>query len=118
TSRVESGGERTFMGSRASAALANEVMGAASVWYDGDHLAVDQTENDASARARFNDASLGLVTAEGSVLGRTDLRAGNVARISGAGDRFSGAYYIHSVAHRYTPMGGYITRFSARRNAL
>jgi uncharacterized protein len=115
---AEAGAERGVMGSRASAAWADRVLGAAADWHDGRDPAPTQADADALARARFNEASLALVTAEGLLLGRADLRAGTVVKIVGAGTRFAGAYYVRSVEHRYTPAGGYTTRFSGQRNAL
>jgi phage protein D len=79
--------------------------------------AVDQGEIDAAAKARFNAAGLALVTAEGRVLGRTDLKPGTVVKIAGVGARFSGPYYLTAVSHRYRAQGGYVTAFTARRNA-
>jgi uncharacterized protein len=78
---------------------------------------MSQAEADQIAFARFNRASLALVTGEGVCGGRTDLRAGKVVKIDGVGKRFSGQYYVTATAHTYTP-AGYLTRFSFRRNAL
>jgi phage protein D len=112
-----SGDERATMGDTSSARMVSKVYGGDAADLMGNAPAANQPEADAHARARFNDASLALVTAEGLSLGRTDLRAGTVVRIAGAGTMFSGAYYVTSVQHRYGQRDGYTTRFAARRNA-
>lgn len=116
TSTAESGAERAVLGTKSSASQAKQA------WGDvleriGTAPVASQPEGDAIARARFDAMSLSLVTAEGLSFGRTDLMAGTVVKINGAGTMFSGDYYISSVRHRFTPRSGYTTRFSARRNA-
>ncbi len=79
----------------------------------------NQDQVDLLARARFRDAALRLVTAEGLINpGRHGLRAGTVIRIDNVGRRFSGPYYLTSVGHRYVAGAGYTTRFTAQRDAL
>jgi phage protein D len=60
-----------------------------------------------------------LAFVEGDVVafGRPQLLAGTVVDISGAGERFSGRYYITSVTHTVTPENGYQTSFTVQRNA-
>lgn len=118
TAQAGTGSERSVMEGTASGAWVERVLGTQTVHHFGDSPIAVREEADALARSRFDEASLSLVTAEALVLGRSDLRAGSVVRIDGAGTRFSGPYYVHSVRHRYTPLHGYTTRFSARRNAL
>jgi phage protein D len=76
-----------------------------------------QAEADQIAVGRFNEAVLDFIRGEGRALGRTDLRAGNVIRLSGLGARFSGQYYLTSVTHYYSSGSGYYTDFRAQRNA-
>jgi phage protein D len=106
----------TMEGQQSGPAVAEGAFGAAvqtlSAW-----PAAIQAEADQVAKARFNRAALGFVTGEGVCGGRTDLRVGLVIGIAGVGTRFSGAYYVTSVSHRYTAGGGFETRFSVRRNA-
>jgi phage protein D len=73
-----------------------------------------QAEADQIAVAAFNRASLEFIRGEGRVRGRTDVRAGRVIHLDELGDRFSGAYYLTSVVHRYSPRG-YETEFRAQR---
>jgi phage protein D len=74
-----------------------------------------QAEADQFAGAAFNNASLEFIRGEGRVRGRTDVRAGRVIQLDELGDRFSGAYYVTSVVHRYSPRESYVTEFRARR---
>lgn len=76
-----------------------------------------QAEADQMAVGRFNQAVLDFIRGDGRVLGRTDLRAGNVIRLSELGTRFSGQYYVTSVVHSYSSGSGYYTDFRAQRNA-
>ena len=84
----------------------------------GDSPVMTQAEADQLAKATFNNTLLSLIQAEGSCLGRTDLRSGRTIKIKGIGNRFSGAYYITSVIHQYSPRHGYVSNFTAKRNAL
>jgi phage protein D len=69
------------------------------------------------ARAGVREMALAYVLAEGVCIGEPMLRAGLVVQIDGLGQRFSGRYYVGAVEHRFSPKGGYRTRFNARRNA-
>ncbi len=74
-------------------------------------------EADKIAQGRLDEMALGYILGEGICLGRTDLRAGTVAKIEGVGKRFSGSYYVTSTRHTFIPRRGYQTAFSVRRNA-
>jgi len=76
-----------------------------------------QDEADAIAKAAFAEMALGYIRAEGVCIGEPRLRAGQVVKIEGVGERFSGAYYLTTVEHSFNVRRGYRTRFSARRNA-
>jgi len=82
-----------------------------------DHALDTQDEADKTALGALKALSLGYVTAEGSCRGRTDLRAGMFVEIQRVGKRFSGKYYLTSVTHRFSPKSGFVTSFSARRDA-
>ena len=82
-----------------------------------DRPVMTQAEADQMAKARFNNAALALIVAEGVCWGRTDMRSGRVIKIDGLGRRFSGNYYVTAASHRYLPQRGYYTRFTVRRNA-
>jgi phage protein D len=76
-----------------------------------------QAEADQVAKARFNEVALRFITGEGTCAGRTDLKIGLVIGIEGVGTRFSGAYYVVGVSHRFAGHVGYETRFTVGRNA-
>lgn len=63
--------------------------------------------------------AMALAYVEGDVVahGRPRLSAGTTVDISGAGQRFSGSYYVTSVTHTVTPDHGYQTSFTVQRNA-
>ncbi|MFL6200292.1 MAG: phage late control D family protein [Thermoanaerobaculia bacterium] len=82
-----------------------------------DHPVLDQGEADQIAAGRIREMALSYVTGEGIAAGRADLKAGTVVRIDGCGQRFSGLYYLASVAHTYSPKRGYRTAFTVRRSA-
>ncbi len=82
------------------------------------HPAASQADADQRALGRLKGMALDYITAEGSCIGRTDLRAGNVVKVGGMGKRFSGLYYLTSATHTCTPHVGYRTAFHARRNAV
>lgn len=111
------GSENSTMGGATSGpSVADRAFGtaiAASV----DRPVFSQAEADQIARGRFNAMALAHITGEGLCAGRTDLRAGIVVKIDGAGQRFSGRYYITSATHTYMPQRGYRTAFTVRRNA-
>ncbi len=68
------------------------------------------------ARGQFNAMALGYVEGDVVAFGQPQLRAGTVVNIAGAGQRFSGAYYVTSVTHTMTGDQGYQTSFTVQRN--
>ncbi len=74
-------------------------------------------EASAIADAQFATEALAFVEGNVVAFGRPLLRAGTVVSISGAGQRFSGPYYVTSVTHTLTPDHGYQTAFTVQRNA-
>jgi phage protein D len=76
-----------------------------------------QAEADQLAQAHFDAMTLDFIRGDGRCRGCTGVRAGSVIRIDGAGQRFSGLYYVTSAVHSYTRRDGYVTRFQVRRNA-
>ena len=106
----------TMGGSDSGAALAKDAFGAAAVILSNVPV-FTQAEADQLARAGFNRAVLELVSGDGVCSGRTDLRPGQVIKIDGIGERFSGRYYVSATSHRYTPRYAYQTHFVVRRNA-
>jgi len=70
----------------------------------------------AAAAAELEDMALGHVTCEGKMLGNAALRPGTTLGLSGVGVRFSGAYYLTRVVHKFDK-AGYTTEFAGRRTA-
>ena len=68
------------------------------------------------AKGKFNDMIVAFITAEGTAIGNTDIRAGEVIDLQKLGQRFSGLYYVTSATHIVDPTG-YITTFTVERNA-
>ncbi|HEX8140074.1 MAG TPA: contractile injection system protein, VgrG/Pvc8 family [Pyrinomonadaceae bacterium] len=68
------------------------------------------------AKGRFNELAVDFITGEGTAIGNTDIRAGEVVEFKGLGQRFSGLYYITSSTHAVNRKG-YKTRFTVARNA-
>lgn len=74
-----------------------------------------QAEADQIAEAEFERRARRSMGIEGRCWGRTDLRAGVVVDLQGAGKRFSGKYRLISVTHQYAPRYEFWTSFSAER---
>lgn len=68
------------------------------------------------AKGKFNEMAVDFITGEGTAIGNTDIRAGEVVELKGLGKRFSGLYYVTSSTHDVGPKG-YRTRFTVGRNA-
>ncbi len=81
-----------------------------------DRALLTQSEADKVAVGQINEVALNYLTAEGTCIGRPDVRAGSVIALQGFGQRFSGEYYVWSTRHQYSPLQGYRTQFSLRRN--
>jgi phage protein D len=69
------------------------------------------------AKGQFGTVALGYVEGEVVAYGRPQLHAGTVVDIAGAGQKFSGRYYVTSVTHTLTREHGYETSFTVQRNA-
>ncbi len=115
-SQAAAGDELAVMGDTAGPAAAKKAFGDAPVTI-ADKPLRSQPEADSIARGIYNEMALDYITGEGVAVGRTDIRAGKVVRITGAGNRFSGKYYITATAHSWSPRYGYRTAFTVRRNA-
>jgi phage protein D/phage baseplate assembly protein gpV len=66
---------------------------------------ISQAEADALAAARLNEISGAFVEAEGIVLRRPDIRAGQIVKLEALGKRFSGEYLVTRTTHMYSPEG-------------
>jgi phage protein D len=95
---------------------ARRAFGAADVTLAG-QPASNLGEATSIAQAEFSTEALAFVEGDVVAFGRPQLLAGTVVDISGAGERFSGRYYITSVTHTVTPENGYQTSFTVQRNA-
>jgi phage protein D len=103
-------------GKRLGAAVATGVLGKRVEKLPGKPVA-SQAEANQLAVGKLSAASLKFIKGDGSVRGRTDLRAGRVVELKGLGKLFSGSYYINSAVHRYSPRAGYVTDIRVERNA-
>jgi uncharacterized protein len=68
------------------------------------------------AKGKFNELAVDFIVGEGTAIGNTDIRAGEVVEFKGLGQRFSGLYYITSSTHA-VDRKGYTTKFTVARNA-
>jgi phage protein D/phage baseplate assembly protein gpV len=71
-----------------------------------------QAAADSLAQAVADRRASRFIEAEGVSSGNPAVVAGATVRITGVGDRFSGAYFVTSAAHVYRPDGGYTTHFT------
>jgi uncharacterized protein len=102
-------------GRRAGPALVEEAFGSSQELLTLPLISA-ASEAEQIARCRLQALALGLIRGEGACSGRPDLRAGTMVDIQGIGKRFSGAYYVTVVSHRYG-IEGYSTHFTAWSNA-
>ncbi len=97
-------------------ATARRAFGSASVAVLG-QPARNLAEASPIARGQFNAMALGYMEGDVIAFGQPQLQAGTVVNIAGAGQRFSGPYYVTSVTHTMTLDQGYQTSFTVQRNA-
>jgi phage protein D len=114
--RAKVGQEATMTGEVSGPRRAQVVFGTSSAVVVDVPLESSE-EASAMARGRLDDAALDYLRGDASGDGRADVRAGSVVTIEGAGERFSGEYYVTSVTHTLSIEQGYQTSFSVRRNA-
>ncbi|HUL12168.1 MAG TPA: hypothetical protein VLU73_08380 [Methylococcaceae bacterium] len=76
-----------------------------------------KADADQMAVGQFNEMALTHISGEVTCYGNAALRVGMVVKIEGAGNTFSGRYYVSTVTHSVSPDAGYRTSFSVRRNA-
>ena len=116
TSKAQAGDEVSKMGgSKLGASISKEAFSKATA------VVIDKpvfTEGEAAqiAKGKFNEMTVDFITGEGTAIGNTDLRAGEVVELKGLGTRFSGLYYITSSTHEINAKG-YRARFTVERNA-
>ena len=115
--KAGAGDEGKLLGNKASGPAATQKAFGAAASARVDMPVASQGEADKMAKQAYAEMALRYIRAEGLCIGEPRLRAGIVVEIQGLGTRFSGAYYVTSVEHSFTPKKGYRTAFSARRNA-
>ena len=82
----------------------------ASSFGTGKRVIVDQpvftqSEANALAKARLDEASGLFVEAEGAAFRRPDIKAGKIIKIEALGKRLSGKYLVTSAMHTFSPAG-------------
>jgi phage protein D len=97
-------------------AAARRAFGSASVAVLG-QAASTKAAADPIAQGQFATMALSYVEGDVVAQGQPRLQAGTVVDIAGAGQTFSGAYYVTSVTHTVTSDHGYQTAFTVERNA-
>jgi phage protein D len=115
--KASAGSETTTMGGRTSGPRATSTAFGTASATTIIQPTLTKADADRLAKSQFNTMALAYINGEGLSIGRTDLRAGMVVAINGVGKRFSGAYYIISTRHIFSPDRGYRTAFTFRRNA-
>lgn len=80
-----------------------------------DALVTSAEEAKLVAQAYCRKRMLEFITAQGSSIGRPELRARLVVALQGIGERFSGNYYVTSTTHTID-LNGYRTDFEAKRD--
>jgi len=109
-------GQEPAMGGRSGPAAARRAYGHASTSIVNQQ-ARSKAEADQIALGRFNELALAYVRGTVAGSGRPQVRAGVVVHIDGAGQAFSGPYYVTSVVHAVSQEQGYRTSFTVERNA-
>jgi phage protein D len=113
---ARAGDEVSTMGGTTLGATLSERAFFATKWIIVDTPIVSQGEALQIAKGKFNEMLVAFITGEGTAIGNTDIRAGEVLELQGLGQRFSGLYYVTSAAHNID-QSGYTTTFTVERNA-
>lgn len=116
--RAGTGSEESKMGNSAGGETASQAFDGRQI----EEVSVDvpvasQQEADQLAQAIYNRKAMELVTGTGATIGLPDLRPGRTVELEGLGPRFSGRYYVTQTTHSVGG-SGYLTTFSAKRNAI
>jgi phage protein D len=109
-------GKEQAMGRTSGPRAANRAWGKASAGIV-DLPATTKARADQIASGQFAELALAYVRGNVTGSGRPDLRAGSVVHIDGAGQTFSGPYYVTAVTHTLAQDQGYLTSFTVERNA-
>ena len=87
--------------------------------YAGKNAATGKPEMEALCKGMVQEAEM-FITARGEVAGNKlgqIIKPGQMVKISGVGEAYTGLYYLSQVTHALNA-NGYIQQFEARRNAL
>ncbi len=114
--RAQKGDEITQMdGDKTGAAITADSFGDVKTFIV-DKPIYSQTEAEQMAKAKFNDISINFLTGEGTAIGNTRIKAGEVIELKKLGRRFNGLYYVTSSTHTIDDQG-YTTKFRVGRNS-
>lgn len=117
SSKASAGQETPMMGGRMSGPrAAKKAFGQASTAHVTAAM-LDSAGARAIAQGQFNQMALHYIEGDGECRGRADLHAGSVIKIEGAGQTFSGLYYVTGVTHTVTQDDGYRAQFRVQRSA-
>jgi Bacteriophage probable baseplate hub protein len=114
--RAQQGDELSKMNGQKLGVAISESAFAAATNIVVDKPVFSQGEANQMAKGLFNEMTVDFITGEGSAIGNTDIRAGQVVELLKLGERFSGPYYVTSSTH-IIDRKGYVTRFTVARNA-
>lgn len=112
-----SSGHNGQMGSGTTGPKAATRAFGSSDWVQVSEPVSSKGEADQMAHGHYDELAMGYITGQATCYGRTDIKAGHVVNISGAGRNFSGHYYVTNTTHTLRPGQGYQTQFTVKRNA-
>ena len=116
--KASAGQEETLMGGITSGPRAASKAFSKTSGVITQHPLSSKAEADQIALGQLNAQALAYISGEGRCSsGYPEVRAGEVLKITGAGRRFSGLYYVASTIHTISAGQGYTTSFTVRRNA-
>ncbi len=114
--RARQGDEISKMNGTKLGVAISESAFAATKTFVVDKPVFSQGEANQVAKGLFNEMAVEFITGEGTAIGNTDIRAGEVVELLKLGPRFSGSYYVTSATH-VIDRKGYVTKFTVARNA-
>jgi len=117
TATAAGGSERSKMGGKSTGFELSEAV-SPSPTAIVDTAVVDATDAENLGKARYNSIIKQFMTGEGTANGNPLIRAGKTIAINGAGERFSGAYYVTASTHSFTVGGSYFTKFKVKRTGI
>ncbi|MFZ4507733.1 MAG: VgrG-related protein [Fimbriimonas sp.] len=76
------------------------------------HEITDATHATALAQSVFDELGGEFLQAEALIFGEPKIRAGDIVKIKGVGERFSGDYIVTSATHTFSQSGGFMTELA------